>query len=101
MGAILLAERDETLRRRLHALLLSRGFEVIESGDATSILRALRQKRQLDLFITNTSLATVGDLTTQDVGVRAFHHSSCSLVGFSHPVGEPKKRDKNFILGRG
>jgi DNA-binding response OmpR family regulator len=58
---VLLAERDADLRRRLFSLLLCQGFDVIESPSITGILRALRQKRSLDLLIVSASLEGVGD----------------------------------------
>ena len=53
---ILLAERDESLRQRLHSFLLSHGFEVLTSSDVIGLLRTLRQQRNLDLVIISTGL---------------------------------------------
>src|SRR5713226_8277044 len=58
---ILLVERDDVQRRQLHSLLLRRGFEVIDSPDASGVFRAFRQKRNPDLLIVNASLDVVGD----------------------------------------
>ncbi len=59
--AVLLAERDEALRQRLQAFLLSHGFEVLISSDVTGLLRALRQQRNLDLLIVSTGLDIASD----------------------------------------
>jgi DNA-binding NtrC family response regulator len=59
--AIVIADRDEAWRQTLKRLLLCDGFEVIEAVDTISILRALRQRRNLALLIVNTSLDTTGD----------------------------------------
>ncbi len=58
---ILLAEGDAALRQRLSLLLLDAGCEVIASPDLTTTLRALRQRRTLDLLMVNASLAVTGD----------------------------------------
>jgi DNA-binding NtrC family response regulator len=58
---ILLAERDEALRQRLHSFLLNHGFEVLTSSDMTGLLRTLRQQQNLDLLIVSTGIEVNGD----------------------------------------
>src|SRR5215470_3896885 len=58
---ILLAERDEALRQRLHAFLLHHGFAVLTSSDLTGLLRTLRQQPQVDLLIISTGIEGSGD----------------------------------------
>ena len=53
---VMLAEPHAALRRQVQSLLLKHGFAVIEAPDETTVLRALRQKRRLDLLIVNASL---------------------------------------------
>src|SRR5712691_6093527 len=59
--AVLLAERDEGLRQRLQAFLLSHGFEVLTSSDITGLLRTLRQPQNLDLLVVSTGLDVASD----------------------------------------
>ena len=59
--AIVIADRDAVWRQSLKRLLLGDGFEVIEAGDTSIILRTLRQRRDLALLIVNTSLDTTGN----------------------------------------
>ena len=58
---ILLAERDEALRQRLHSFLLNNGFAVLTSSDLTGLLRTLRQQRNVDLLIVSTGIDVDGD----------------------------------------
>ncbi|MBI3795658.1 MAG: sigma-54-dependent Fis family transcriptional regulator [Deltaproteobacteria bacterium] len=58
---ILLAERDEALRQRLHSFLVNHGFEVLTSSDLTGLLRTLRQQQSLDLLIVSTGIEVNGD----------------------------------------
>jgi DNA-binding NtrC family response regulator len=60
-SVIFLVERNDSLRGRLHSLLLRQGFETIVSPDAKGVFRALRQKRNPDLLIINASLDTASD----------------------------------------
>ena len=58
---IFLVERNDEQRRQVQLLILRQGFEVIASPDASGVFRALRQKRNPDLLIANTSLDTASD----------------------------------------
>ena len=58
---IFLVERNDEQRRQVQSLLLRQGFEVIASPDASGVFRVLRQKRNPDLLIVNTSLNAAND----------------------------------------
>ncbi|MGE0679607.1 MAG: hypothetical protein AB7P69_01685 [Candidatus Binatia bacterium] len=58
---VVLAERNKELRGRLLCQLLCQGFEVIESSSMSEVLRALRCRRDIGLFIMSASLDEPGD----------------------------------------
>src|SRR5215813_3468457 len=58
---ILLAERDCERRQELYARLLTQGYEIIESFSPIEVLRVLRHRRRIDLFLLSTSLESRGD----------------------------------------
>jgi len=58
---VLVAERNDILRRQLLAQLLCRGFDVIEASCMSEIFRALRHRRDISLFIMSPSLDEPGD----------------------------------------
>jgi DNA-binding response OmpR family regulator len=58
---VLLAERNQELRRHLFTQLLRQGYEVIDAPTMVDVLRVLRRHREVDLFILNVSLDTPGD----------------------------------------
>ena len=58
---ILLAERNTELRNRLFCQLLCQGFEVITAPNMSAVFRALRQRRDIRLFIISESLDEPGD----------------------------------------
>ncbi|MBI3249448.1 MAG: response regulator [Deltaproteobacteria bacterium] len=58
---VLLAERNLELRRQLFAQLLCQGYEVIDSPHTVDVLRTLRGRQGVDLFILSASLDQPGD----------------------------------------
>lgn len=58
---VLLAERNPELRRRLFTQLLCQGYDVIDAPTTVEVLRAVRHRRGVDLFLMDVSLDTPGD----------------------------------------
>lgn len=58
---VLLAERNLELRRRLFTHLLCQGYDVIDAPTMVDVLRAVRRRRGIDLFVLDVSLDTPGD----------------------------------------
>lgn len=58
---VLLAARNPELRRRLFTQLLCQGYDVIDAPTTVEVLRAVRHRRGVDLFIMDVSLDTPGD----------------------------------------
>lgn len=59
--AVLLVERDATLRERMRVLLLREGFTVSAPPDSASLYRTLRRQRPPDLLIVDTSREAASD----------------------------------------
>jgi DNA-binding response OmpR family regulator len=58
---VLLAERNPELQRSLFTQLSNQGYEVINAPTMVEVLRALRRRRCIDLFVLSVSLTTPGD----------------------------------------
>jgi DNA-binding response OmpR family regulator len=58
---VLLAERNPELRGRLFTQLLWHGYEVIDAQTTVDVLRTVRHRRCVDLFVMSVSLDTPGD----------------------------------------
>ena len=75
---ILLAEQDSERRQRLFTRLLSYGYEVIESGSPLEVLRILRRRYRIDLFLVSPSLESPGDGV--DLAQLVLHHGASPHV---------------------
>lgn len=75
---ILLAEQDSERRQRLFTRLLSHGCEVIVSCNPLEVLRVLRRRRRIDLFIVSPSLESPGDGV--ELAQLVLHHGSSPQV---------------------
>ena len=75
---ILLAEQDSERRQRLFTRLLSHGYEVIESGSPLEVLRILRRRYRIDLFLVSPSLESPGDGV--DLAQLVLHHGASPHV---------------------